>query len=155
MKPSFNSEFNQFLSDIKSKIREAQLQALRAVNQQLIELYLTIGQMIVERQETFGWGKAVVKKLSEELQKEFPGIKGYSVQNLWYMRQFFLEYQSLEKLQPLVGEISWTKNIAIFSKCKDPLQREFYLKMTRKYGWTKNVLIHQIENQSYEKFTTF
>jgi len=51
----------------------------------------------------------------------------------------------------MVGEISWTKNLVIMSKCKDNLQREFYIRMTRKFGWTKNVLIHQIENQSYEK----
>ena len=67
------------------------------------------------------------------------------------MRQFFLEYHEDVKLQPLVGEISWAKNLVIMGRCKDPLEREFYIRMTRKFGWTKNVLIHQIENQSYEK----
>ena len=87
-------------------------------------------------------------KLSAELRKEFPGARGYSVQNLWYMRQFYNEYHQSEFLQPMVGEISWNKNIIIMSKCKDDLQREFYLRMTKKYGWTKNVLLHQIENQA-------
>jgi len=68
------------------------------------------------------------------------------------MREFYLELSKNEFLQPLVAEISWTKNMVIFSKCKDDLQREFYLRTTKKYGWTKNVLIHQIENQSYEKY---
>ncbi len=99
-----------------------------------------------------GWGKSVVKNLSEELQKEFVGMKGFSVQNLWNMRQFYLEYKDNEKLQPLVGEISWTKNVVIFQKCKDTLEREFYIKMTIKFGWTKDVLIHQVGNKSYEKF---
>lgn len=67
------------------------------------------------------------------------------------MRQLFLEYKGHERLQPLVGEIAWAHNLAIMSKCKDPLEREFYIRMTRKFGWSKNVLIHQIENQSYEK----
>lgn len=67
------------------------------------------------------------------------------------MRQFYLEYCTSEKIQPLVGEISWSHNIVIMSRCKDPLQREFYIRMTRKFGWSKNVLIHQIENHSYEK----
>jgi predicted nuclease of restriction endonuclease-like (RecB) superfamily len=67
------------------------------------------------------------------------------------MRQFYLEYSGHEKLQPLVGEIAWAHNLAIMSKCKDPLEREFYIRMTRKFGWSKNVLIHQIDNQSYEK----
>ena len=62
-----------------------------------------------------------------------------------------MEYRGNEKLQPLVGEVAWAHNLVIMSKCKDPLEREFYLRMTRKFGWSKNVLIHQIENQSYEK----
>lgn len=67
------------------------------------------------------------------------------------MRQLYSEHHDNERLQPLVGEISWSQNLVITSKCKDPLQREFYIRMTQKFGWSKNVLIHQIENQSYEK----
>ena len=107
--------------------------------------------MIVERQEQAGWGKGVVERLSQDLRREFPGVAGFSVQNLWYMRQFHMEYREHEKLQPLVGEVAWAHNLVIMSKCKDPLEREVYLRMTRKFGWSKNVLIHQIENQSYEK----
>jgi predicted nuclease of restriction endonuclease-like (RecB) superfamily len=113
---------------------------------------LNLGKMIVERQDKEGWGKSVVERLAKDLQKEFPGIKGFSVQNLWYMRQFYLTYRDNEKLQPMVGEISWSKHIIIMSKCKDDLEREFYIKMTKKFGWTKNVLIHQIESQAYERF---
>src|ERR1035437_5674346 len=96
-------------------------------------------------------GKSVVTTLAGDLQQEFPGMQGFSAQNLWYMRQFYLAYHGHEKLQPLVGEISWAKHLAILGKCKDPLEREFYIRMTKKFGWTKNVLIHQVENQSYEK----
>jgi predicted nuclease of restriction endonuclease-like (RecB) superfamily len=67
------------------------------------------------------------------------------------MRNFYHAYQKNEKLQPLVAEIGWTHNLVIMEKCKDELEREFYIRMTRKFGWTKNVLINQIENQSYEK----
>lgn len=67
------------------------------------------------------------------------------------MRQYYEEYHGNEKLQPLVGEITWTHNLVIMEHCADPLEREFYLRMTRKFGWSKNVLIHQIENQSYQK----
>jgi predicted nuclease of restriction endonuclease-like (RecB) superfamily len=107
--------------------------------------------MIVERQENAGWGKAVVERLSADLRQEFPGVSGFSVQNLWYMRQFYQEYRAAEKLQPLVGEIGWAHNLVIIGRCKDPLEREFYIRMARKFGWSKNVLIHQIENQGYEK----
>ena len=67
------------------------------------------------------------------------------------MRQFYELYSSNEKLSPLVREIAWAHNLVIMSKCKDDLQREFYLRMARKMGWSKNVLIHQIEAQAYEK----
>jgi len=67
------------------------------------------------------------------------------------MRKFYLNYASKPKLAPLVQEIAWAHNIIIMEKCKNELSREFYLRMAKKYGWTKNVLIHQIENQSYEK----
>lgn len=67
------------------------------------------------------------------------------------MRDFYLTYQGNAKLTPMVAEISWTHNLVILEKCKDDLEREFYIRMTRKYGWTKNVLIHQVENQTYEK----
>ncbi len=144
--------FQQFVVEAKTMIREAQLEALRLVNTRLTALYWSLGKMIVERQKLHGWGKSVVERLSEELQYEFPGTQGYSTQNLWYMRQFYLEYYQSENLQPLVGEISWAKNIVIMSKCKDALRREFYMRLTKKYGWTKNVLIHQIENNSYEKY---
>ena len=107
--------------------------------------------MVVERQEKAGWGKAVVERLATDLRTEFPGVGGFSAQNLWYMRQFYQEYQNSEKLQPLVVEIAWSHNLVIMARCKEPLEREFYLRMTRKFGWSKNVLIHQIENQSYEK----
>jgi predicted nuclease of restriction endonuclease-like (RecB) superfamily len=145
------STYNALLGEIKDRIRSAQYDALKAVNKGLIALYWDIGHMIVDRQKDEGWGKSVVQKLADDLQKDFPGIHGFSAQNLWYMRQLFLEYSGKPKLQPLVGEISWTKNLVIMGSCKDDLEREFYIRMTKKFGWSKNVLIHQIENQSYEK----
>ena len=149
--PFKTTEYAELLKNIKERITAAQYEALKTVNMELIALYWDIGRMIVERQDKESWGKSVVELLSKDLQAEFPGIRGFSMQNLWYMRQFYLNYRGNQKLQPMVGEISWTKNLVIMSKCKDNLQREFYIRMTRKFGWTKNVLIHQIENQSYEK----
>lgn len=155
-KPPKNSlgkpqDYPGLLTEIKERIRSAQYEALKAVNKELVGLYWDIGRMIVERQDVEGWGKAVVERLSADLRREFPGVSGFSVQNLWYMRQFYFEYHGHERLQPLVGEIAWAHNLAIMSKCKDPLEREFYIRMTRKFGWSRNVLIHQIDNQSYEK----
>lgn len=114
-------------------------------------MYWDIGKAIVVRQKKHGWGKAVVETLAKDLQQEFHGMRGFSERNIWYMRNFFVEYNDKPNLQPLVAEIGWGHNIAIMERCKDDLEREFYVRMTRKFGWTKNVLIHQIENQSYEK----
>ncbi len=146
-----SNDYAGLLAEVKERVRAARYAALKAVNKELVGLYWDIGRMIAERQKVEGWGKSVVQQLAADLQAEFPGMRGYSAQNLWYMRQFFLEYHENVKLQPLVGEISWAKNLVIMGRCKDALEREFYIRMTRKFGWTRNVLIHQIENQSYEK----
>lgn len=96
--------------------------------------------------------EAVVENLSQDIQKEFPGIQGFSARNMWDMARFYSEYQSNEILQPLVAEISWSKHIVILTKCKETQQRQFYILATKKYGWTKDVLIHKIELKTYENF---
>ena len=144
-------DYPRLLTEIKERIRSAQYEALKAVNKELVGLYWDIGRMIVERQDVEGWGKAVVEQLAADLRTEFPGVGGFSSSNLWRMKAFFEAYTGLEKLAPLVREIGWSHNLAILERCKDALEREFYLRMTRKFGWSKNVLIHQIDNQSYEK----
>ncbi len=116
------------------RIRFAQYEALRAVNQQLVGLYWDIGRMIVERQRDESWGRSVVERLAQDLQAEFPGVSGYSVSNLWYMRKLYLAYRDKEILQPLVGEISWSHNLVILDRCKDDLEREFYLRIARRMG---------------------
>ncbi|MDR0368025.1 MAG: PDDEXK nuclease domain-containing protein, partial [Bacteroidales bacterium] len=129
----------KFIAEIKQKIRQSQYEAMKAVNVQLINLYWEIG-------------KSIVSALSRELQAEFPGTTGFSAGNLWLMAQFYTESHAIGNLVPLVREISWSKHVSILKKCKDNLEREFYIRSTRKFGWTKNVLIHQIENKSYEKY---
>ena len=144
--------YSNLLKEIKDRIRTAQYTALKAVNKELISLYWDIGKTIVERQQGETWGKSVVEQLAKDLRKELPEHKGFSAQNLWYMRQFYLEYKDeKEILQQLVGEIGWSHNIAIFTKSKDKLEREFYVRMTRKFGWSRNVLIHRIANKDYER----
>ncbi|WP_010520214.1 PDDEXK nuclease domain-containing protein [Aquimarina agarivorans] len=147
-----NKEYLSFFAEIKEHVYQSQYKALKQVNKELIALYWDVGSAIVKRQEEFGWGKSVVETLSADLQKEFVGVKGFSSRNLWYMRNFYNHYNANKKLQPLVAEIGWSHNILILDKCKDDLEREFYIRMTRKYGWTKSVLIHQIEGKSYERF---
>lgn len=144
-------DYGSLLGEIKARIRSAQYEALKVVNKELINLYWDIGRMILTRQEEQAWGKSVVKNLAKDLQAEFPGASGFSVANLWRMKLFYETYRNNLKLAPLVREISWSHNLVLLEKCKDDLAREFYMRMSRKFGWTKNVLIHQVENQTYEK----
>ena len=118
----------------------------------MVALYWEIGESIDRKQQKLGWGKAVVETLARDLQAEFSGRNGFSVQNLWFMRQFFFAYRDQPIHQPLVRGISWAKNLVIFTRCKDELEREFYLRATARFGWTKAVLQHQVDNKSYEKY---
>ncbi len=145
-------EYLNFKNEITARIRSAQYEALKAVNKEMIALYWEVGKRITEQQTAFGWGKSVVENLSRDIQKEFPGIKGFGVSNMWDMARFYAEYQSDEILQPLVGEISWSKHIVILTKCKETRQRQFYILATKKYGWTKDVLINKIEAKTYENY---
>lgn len=147
-----NKDYITFITEIKNKIRNSQYEAMKTVNKALIKLYWEIGKEIYNKQHLHGWGKSVVESLSYELKLEFPKVKGFSTRNLWNMRNLYVTYKDDQFLQPLVAEISWTKNIIIMEKCKDSLEREFYIKMVKKYGWTKDLLINNIEIKSYEKY---
>lgn len=144
--------YGDFLLEIKAQIRQRQFQALRAANRELLQLYWWLGENISRRQSEQGWGKSVVENLARDLQTEFPGRNGFSVQNLWLMRQFFNEYVNLPNLQSMIGEISWAKNLLIMARCKDVLEREFYLRATARFGWTTKVLQHQLDNHSYAQY---
>src|SRR5690554_6096414 len=122
---------------------------MKAVNKEMIALYWDIGKRITIKQQQLGWGKSIVETLSKDLQNEFPGIQGFSPRNIWYMQQFYSEYQKSIILQPLVAEISWSKHLTILTKCKDEQERRYYILATKKYGWTKDLLINKIESKNY------
>ena len=142
-------DYQQLLAEVKQRVRAAQYRALQQVNQQQMQLYWDLGQLIAERQQAYGWGKSVVETLARDLQTEFVGMSGFSESNLWRMRTFFLEYQGDEFLAPLVREINWTHNVLIFEKCKTPAERLYYLTQTRQHHWTKVVLAQQIKAHAY------
>ena len=144
--------YTDFLLEVKTQIRQRQLQALRAVNSEMLALYWWLGENISQRQAALGWGKAVVENLARDLQTEFPGRNGFSARNLWNMLDIYRDYADKPKLQPLVAEISWSKNLLIMARCKDDLEREFYLRATARFGWSKSVLQHQLDNHSYRQY---
>jgi predicted nuclease of restriction endonuclease-like (RecB) superfamily len=117
----------------------------------LISTYRGIGQTIHEQQKTTEWGDSIVEQLAKDLQNSFPGMRGFSARNLWNMRDFYLSYEGNAKLQAMTAEISWTHNVVILEKCKDLLEREFYIRMSKRHAWTYRVLMNQISNKTYEK----
>jgi predicted nuclease of restriction endonuclease-like (RecB) superfamily len=116
IQPASDRAYQDFLQAIKSQVVQSRIGTARAVNRSLIGLYWALGQLIVERQEALGWGKAVVERLSADLKAEFPEMRGFSPQNLWLIRQFYTEYQQMPDLQQLVGEIPWGHNILIMQR---------------------------------------
>jgi predicted nuclease of restriction endonuclease-like (RecB) superfamily len=156
--------YPQFLEDIKSRIRTAQIKATLSASRELIVLYWDIGKSIVDRQRKEGWGKGVVEHLARDLQIEFPGVAGFSPVNVWRMRAFYLAYteEASNLSQPVteidginlprvVTEIPWGQNLELLFKIKDPLQRLWYAKMAIEHGWSRPTLVHQIESGLYER----
>ena len=148
---SIPTDYARTLEEIKKRVRSAQYDALKAVNREQMALYWDIGGIIVARQQHRSWGRSVVERLAADLRAEFPGISGFSASNLWRMRSFFMRYSGNEKLAPMVREIGWTHNILIMERCHDEREREFYIRMTGRFGWTKDVLALRIQDQTYEK----
>ncbi|MDO1451813.1 PDDEXK nuclease domain-containing protein [Rhodocytophaga aerolata] len=145
------TDYLQLLSAVKQQIMSSRIQAVRAVNKEMIKLYLHIGQLIVHKQEQFGWGKSIVEQLAKDLQKEFSGTVGFSSQNLWYMRQFYIEYREDTNLQQLVGEIPWSHNLLLMARVKDKAERIYYIQATSQLGWSRDVLLNQIKAKAYER----
>ena len=143
--------YADFLQTVKQRIHKSRVIAYRTVNKELIALYLDIGKEIAKRQERDGWGKSVVERLSHDLQKEFSSTSGFSAQNLWFMRQMYIEYNRAPNLLRLVREIPWGQNITIITKIKDADERAYYLRMTAEMGWSRNVLLHQIKTDAYRR----
>lgn len=146
-----DNSYKNFIIELKQQIYTTKSKAVLSANRLMIELYFDIGKQIVQNQEQQGWGKSVVEQMSKDLKDEFGGKSGYSVQNLWYMRQFYLAYKDLAILQQLVGEIPWGSNIVIFTKCKDDFQKEYYIKRAIEYGWNRNTLTHHIKTNLFQR----
>lgn len=158
------SGYYAFLNDLKNRIKVAQTTAIFAVNKELIRLYWEIGKSIVIKQKEMGWGKAIVQRVSQDIQNAFPGVSGFSPQNIWYMRSFYLAWteevielqQAVgeldgENLPQVVGEIPWGHNLQLLAKLNDPVIRLWYARQSHVNGWSRAILVHQIQTKLYER----
>lgn len=141
----------ELLLEVKTKIRAAQIQAMVTVNRQLVLLYWEIGESILERQRLANWGDKILKQLAADLKMEFPNMEGFSMTNLKYMRQFARAYPNFPIGQAPLDQLSWYHNITLLQKCPDESQRFWYAAAALEYGWSRDVLVHQIETRLFER----
>jgi predicted nuclease of restriction endonuclease-like (RecB) superfamily len=142
---------NQSFHEVLLLIQSGKAIAYQKLNHVLMDTYWKIGEHLSKQVKHQDWGKSVVKELSIWLQDQDPGIKGFSSQNLWRMKQFYETYADSEKLSPLVRELGWTKNCLIMTQCKSAEEKEFYLKSTAYFHWSKRELETQIKKGSFER----
>lgn len=148
----YNSDYLKWLSSLKNRIKSVQVKAVLSANKEIIELYWQVGKELYEKQETKGWGNAIVESLEKDLATEFPDLKGFSRRNLFYMKGFYVFYKSdFEKVQQLVAQIPWGHNILIVSKSKTIEEAYFYLTETIANNWSRSVLAMQIKAELYAR----
>lgn len=143
--------YSHTLEALKRRVREARVQALRTVNTQLIALYWHIGHEIRTQQERQGWGSKVVRQLAENLRAEFPDMTGLSRSNLQYMRAFAAAWAGEAIVQQPVGQLPWGHVITLLDKLDDASSRQWYAAAAVEYGWSRNVLLNMIMNNSMER----
>ncbi|PKN01593.1 MAG: DUF1016 domain-containing protein [Elusimicrobia bacterium HGW-Elusimicrobia-1] len=175
---AISPEYRLFIEDLKELVAAARVPVARAVNHGTILLYWNIGRGIAEKQRTLGWGESVVEMVAADLRRTFTGKQGFSAQNVWRMKQFYLAHTSKEFLSQVVREIGqrdvkkrdmtklsrtvrelvtqvpWGHHTNILAKVTDPAARIYYLRATARFGWSRNVLLNQIKARVYERAVT-
>ncbi|AKJ30222.1 PDDEXK nuclease domain-containing protein [Caldimonas brevitalea] len=137
--------YEEWLAEVKQRIRTAQTRATIAANQELVMLYWSIGKDILARQAELGWGAKVVAQLAEDLRRSFPEARGFSRSNLMYMKAFAAAWPDTEFVQTVSGQLSWSHNVALLDKLADRAEREWYSQAAVEHGWSVRILVHQIE----------
>lgn len=143
--------YTEWLRELKTRIQSAQQRAALAVNGELLRLYWQIGRDILERQAQAGWGAKVVDRLAYDLKMAFPELKGFSPRNLKYMRRLAEAWPDPEFVQQLLHKVPWFHLCTLLDKLKDPVERDFYLRASIQHGWSRSVLVMQIETEAHKR----
>lgn len=143
-----NDDYFQVLERIKAQIQNAQYRAVLGVNREQIALFWNIGKVIIENSK---YGSGFIENLARDIRSEFPNAKGYSVRNLRYMRRFAELFDDIENLQVPLADLTWYHNQALMDKAKTPEEYLWYAEKTLANGWSRNILVHQIEYKLYER----
>lgn len=143
-----SGEYLATIEQVKQEIKSAQYRAVMHVNADLIILYHSIGCLINEHKS---WGNKFIENLARDIKIDFPGMTGYSVRNLKYMAKFAAAYPDTEFVQQVVAQIPWGHNVVLLDKLSDADERHWYINSCLQNGWSRNVLIHQIESRLYQR----
>lgn len=143
--------YDELLRDLKLRIRTARVRAALAVNRELVLLYWSIGRDILARQSEQGWGAKVIDRLSADLRHEFPEIYGFSTRNLKYMRAFAEAWPDETIVQQVAAQIPWFHNCVLMEKTQTMEERLWYARQTTEHGWSRNLLVHQIESKLIQR----
>jgi predicted nuclease of restriction endonuclease-like (RecB) superfamily len=149
---SIYRKFEKQFEEVYNLIKKARNSALINVNSELIKLYWTVGKYISQKVVTAEWGKSVVNNLADYLKAKQPDLQGFSRRGLYRMKQFYETYKDVEKVSPLVTQISWSNHLHILSKTKTMEEKEFYLRLAAKHKYTKRDLERQIDSGFYERY---
>jgi len=141
--------YQALLSDLKERIASAQLRAALSVNRELIALYWQIGRAIQERQDAYGWGARVIARLSADLRRAFPDMKGFSPRTLQYMRTFAGAYPDLVIAQQVLHDLPWGHVMRLLDTVPDSVERDWYARQAVEYGWSRAMLTHHIDSRLY------
>jgi predicted nuclease of restriction endonuclease-like (RecB) superfamily len=147
IEPSADRAFGEVLELIQA----AKQRAYHAVNTELITLYWQVGEYISRRISSDGWGKGTIQNLAAYLQKAQPGIRGFSPQNIWRMRQFYEAYQEQQVLSALLRELPWTHHMLILGRSKTEEEREFYIRLAIREKWSSRELERQFNTGLFER----
>jgi predicted nuclease of restriction endonuclease-like (RecB) superfamily len=148
---SVDKEYKQWIVDLKGRIQSAQVKAAITVNRQLLEMYWELGREICEKQKKAEWGDGLIDQLAKDLSAEFPGMKGFSRANLFYIKKWYLFYSEGEIVQQVVRQIPWGHNVLILTKCPEVREALFYVQKTIENNWSRSVLEAQIESKLYKR----
>lgn len=171
-KSSLPADYPGLLADIKHRVRHAQVRALLAVNAELLRLYWEIGALIDARQRLEGWGSSVIARLARDLHNELPEEKGFSERNIKRMLAFYREYPHLDFVPQPVAQIDaapkvpqpvalfpvelilslpWGHHAELMAKVKDLPARQWYMQAALTNGWSRNILLMQIESAAHHR----
>ena len=129
--------FEKQFVEIVGLIKQARYNAVKNINKELIDLYWRVGEYVSKKILSAEWGDKVVRNLSKYIEKNVLDIRGFSVKNIWRMKQFYETYQGVTIVSALLRQLSWTNNLLILAKCETPEEREFYIRIM---VWTRSPL---------------